>query len=62
MTEHKQKAEADHEKQEVRLEIHATVKKVVPGPGKLRPRHRNQLNSGEYQQNAADGFRSAGHK
>jgi hypothetical protein len=60
MTEHKQKAKADHEKQEARLEVHTTVKKVVPGPGILRQGHGNQLNGSEHQQKAAEVFRSVG--
>jgi hypothetical protein len=39
MTEYKQKAKADYKKQEARLEIHATAKEVVPGPGILRQGH-----------------------
>lgn len=60
MTEHEQKAKADHEKQEARLEVHTTVKKVIPGPGILRQGHGNQLNGREHQQKAADVYRSAG--
>ena len=60
MTEHKQKAKADHKKQEARLEVRTTVKKVVPGPGILRQGHGNQLNGSEHQQKAADVFRSVG--
>jgi hypothetical protein len=60
MTEYKQKAKADHEKQEARLEVHTTLKKVIPGPDVLRQRHGNQLDSSEHKQKAAEVFGSAG--
>lgn len=53
MTEHEQKAEADHEKQKARLEVNTSVKKVVPGPDVLREGHGHQLNRNEHQQKAA---------
>lgn len=60
ITEHKQKVKADHEKQEARLEVHTTVKKVVPGPGILCQGHGNQLNGSQHQQKAAGVFKSVG--
>jgi hypothetical protein len=60
MTEHKQKAKADHKKKEARLEVHTTVKKVVRSPDILRQGHGNQLYGSEHQQKAADIFKSEG--
>jgi hypothetical protein len=62
MTKHKQKAKADHEKKEARLEVHTAMKKVVPGPGILRQGHRNQLNGSAHQQKKAGVFRSVAQK
>lgn len=60
ITEHEQKVKANHKKQEARLEVHSTAKKVVPGPGILGERHGNQLNDGERQEKAVNVFESPG--
>ncbi len=53
ITEDEQKSKADDEKQQARLQIHATVKEVIPGPDVLGPGHRNELDGSEQQQKAA---------
>jgi hypothetical protein len=60
VTEYEQEAKTDHEKQEARLKVHTTVKKVVPGPGVLGQGHGNQLKSSEHQEKSADDFSTVG--